>query len=102
MERFGLAAPSADSYSFEAHLVKSAQQIVVGSDVSILDALLQSGVNIDCSCRQRICSACEVRVLEGVADHHRDEILTDAGRSSNKTMMVCCSRARSRTLVLDL
>ncbi|NVM90600.1 ferredoxin [Variovorax sp. SG517] len=101
MERFGLAAPSADSYSFEVHLVKSAQQIVVGSDVSILDALLQSGVNIGCSCRQRICSACEVRVLEGVADH-RDEILTDAGRSSNKTMMVCCSRARSRTLVLDL
>jgi len=100
-ERFGPAALPADSSSFEVQLAKSAQRIVVGSDISILDALLQSGVNVDYSCRQGICGACEVRVLEGVADH-RDEILTDAERSSNKTMMVCCSRARSRTLVLDL
>jgi hypothetical protein len=39
--------------------------------------------------------------LEGIPEH-RDEILTEADRKSNKTMMVCCSRACSSTPVLDL
>ena len=48
-----------------------------------------------------MCGTCETKVLEGVPDH-RDLILTDAERASNKTMMICCSGAKSPTLVLDL
>ncbi|WPH24056.1 PDR/VanB family oxidoreductase [Variovorax paradoxus] len=101
MERFGAAAPPPDAGSFELRLAKSGRSVMVGRGVSTLDALLQAGVNVDYSCRQGICGSCEVRVLEGIPEH-RDEILTDAERKSNKTMMVCCSRACSSTLVLDL
>lgn len=101
MERFGAAAPPADAGSFEVRLAKSNRRVLVKPDMSTLDALLEAGVDVDYSCRQGICGACEVRVLEGVPDH-RDEILTDAERASHKTMMVCCSRACSPALVLDL
>jgi tetrachlorobenzoquinone reductase len=101
MERFGAAAPPPDAGSFELRLARSGRSVMVGAEVSTLDALLQAGVNIDYSCRQGICGSCEVRVLEGIPEH-RDEILTQTERASNKTMMVCCSRACSATLVLDL
>ncbi|RRH85544.1 oxidoreductase [Variovorax beijingensis] len=101
MERFGAAAPPPDAGSFELRLVKSGRSVMVGPEVSTLDALLQAGVNVDYSCRQGICGSCEVGVLQGIPEH-RDEILTEAERKSNKTMMVCCSRACSPTLVLDL
>lgn len=101
MERFGAAAPPPDAGSFELRLARSGRSVMVRSDMSTLDALLQAGVNVDYSCRQGICGSCEVRVLEGVPEH-RDEILTAAERASNRTMMVCCSRACNGTLVLDL
>jgi ferredoxin-NADP reductase len=101
VERFGVATPPPDAGSFEVRLAKSGRSVMVGPEVSTLDALLQAGVNVDYSCRQGICGSCEVRVLEGIPEHH-DEILTAAERASNKTMMVCCSRACSPTVVLDL
>lgn len=101
MERFEAAAPPLDAGSFEVQLAKSGHRVRVGPQQTLLDALLQAGVEVDYSCRQGICGSCEVRVLEGQPEHH-DEILTAAERASNKTMMACCSRARSPTLVLDL
>jgi vanillate O-demethylase ferredoxin subunit len=48
-----------------------------------------------------VCGTCETRVLEGIPDH-RDLVLNDAEKAANKTMMICCSRAKSATLLLDL
>ncbi|MBU2407850.1 MAG: 2Fe-2S iron-sulfur cluster binding domain-containing protein, partial [Gammaproteobacteria bacterium] len=101
VERFGAAPLPADAGSFELRLAKSGRQLTVGADTTVLDALLDAGVDVDYSCRQGICGSCEVRVLEGSPDH-RDEILTEAERTSGKTMMVCCSRAKSASLTLDL
>lgn len=101
MERFGPAALPADAGCFEVRLARSGRQLVVAAEVSLLDALLEAGVDIDHSCRQGICGSCEVRVLEGVPEH-RDELLTESERATNKTMMACCSRACSPTLTLDL
>lgn len=101
VERFGAAAPPPDAGSFELRLARSGRSVMVGPELSTLDALLQAGVNVDYSCRQGICGSCEVHVLEGIPEH-RDEILTEAERASNKTMMACCSRACSATLVVDL
>jgi hypothetical protein len=40
-------------------------------------------------------------LLEGEADH-RDLLLSSGERAANRSMMICCSRARSKRLVLDL
>jgi vanillate O-demethylase ferredoxin subunit len=53
------------------------------------------------SCQQGICGQCEVRVIAGEPEH-RDSVLSEAERASNQTVMVCCSRARSGALTLDL
>ena len=63
--------------------------------------LTNNGISIDSSCEAGICGCCEVGVLDGEVDH-RDEVLTPAQRAGNKSMMACCSRAKSARLVLDL
>ena len=45
------------------------------------------------------CAACMTRYLEGDPDH-RDPILGDVARQTH--MLICCSRAKSDVLVLDL
>lgn len=53
------------------------------------------------SCEQGVCGTCLTRVLEGVPDH-RDLYLTPDERAANYQFTPCCSRAKSRRLVLDL
>ena len=40
-------------------------------------------------------------VIEGEPDH-RDVYLTDDEKSANDQILVCCSRAKSKKLVLDI
>ena len=80
---------------------RSGQVLPVAADQTIVDALLAAGVDAPYSCQQGICGSCEVKVLQGSPDH-RDDVLTEAEKASNKTMMICCSRACSPELVLDL
>jgi len=86
---------------FEVVLAKSGRTVGVPSGKSILDTLLQLGVDAPFSCMEGVCSSCETRVLSGIPDH-RDLILTSEERAANDRMMICCSRAKSRTLVLEL
>jgi ferredoxin len=82
-------------------LARSGQVVVVPDGKSILDTLLESGVDVPYSCREGVCGSCELSVLEGEPDH-RDLVLTDADEASNKMMLVCCSRSKSERLVLDI
>jgi vanillate O-demethylase ferredoxin subunit len=81
-------------------LVKSDLRVFVKAGESILDALRGAGVDAPFSCTEGVCGSCEMRVLEGIPDH-RDMVLTDAERAANKSMMICCSGAKSEVLVLD-
>jgi Flavodoxin reductases (ferredoxin-NADPH reductases) family 1 len=87
--------------AFEVVLAQSGQVLAVEPGISILDTLLDAGVDIPFSCMDGICGSCRVGVREGVPDH-RDMVLTDDERARNDTMMVCCSGSRSSRLVLDL
>jgi ferredoxin-NADP reductase len=89
------------SHGFRVVLAKSGRTIDVLPGQTILEALQEAGVYAPFSCREGVCGTCEVRVLQGVADH-RDTILTEQEKASNRTMMVCCSLAKSEELVLDL
>ncbi|MDB5991294.1 MAG: ferredoxin [Herbaspirillum sp.] len=93
------AATTDPSYSVE--LRRSGLTIQVPAGGSLLSALLDAGASPNYSCGEGVCGACETKVLAGDVDH-RDSILSKAERAANKTMMVCVSRSKSSTLVLDM
>jgi ferredoxin-NADP reductase len=82
-------------------LERSAMEVAVSKDESILDALEAAGAPVSQECREGICGACETKVLDGDPDH-RDSILTAAEKASCSTMFICVSGSRSARLVLDL
>jgi vanillate O-demethylase ferredoxin subunit len=63
--------------------------------------LIDEGIDPLYDCQRGECGICQVAVLEGVPDH-RDHILSDDERTSNKLMQICVSRAKTPRLVLDL
>lgn len=87
--------------SIEVELAQSRQTIEVPEGVSILDAVIDAGIEVPFSCAEGICGSCRTGVLAGLPDH-RDHVLTASERDSNDTMMICCSRSKSVKLVLDL
>ena len=86
---------------FEVVLAKTGLNLRVAAGQSILEAVEAAGVDAPNSCINGICGACETRVLAGLPDH-QDDILTAEERRRNDLMMICCSRSRTRFLVLDL
>ncbi len=86
---------------FEVRCARSAKSVQVRPGQTVLHALLDLGVQVPYACEEGICGTCEVPVLEGNPDH-RDSVLTQQEKDAGKTMMVCCSGAKSDVLVLDI
>jgi tetrachlorobenzoquinone reductase len=86
---------------FEVRLHRSGRTIAVPPGESILDVLLDAGVNVSFACTEGVCGTCETRVIDGMPDH-RDCFLTDEEKAENSKIMICCSRSRSPLLTLDL
>jgi ferredoxin-NADP reductase len=100
-ELFQAAAPKASDGAFEVELKHSGRVFTVPPGRSILDVLMDGGEEPLHDCRRGDCGVCQVGVLEGEVDH-RDFVLSEAERASNKVMQICVSRAKSPRLVLDL
>ena len=103
IERFAavhVEAPSATE-TYVVECAKSGKTVEVPPGKSILDSLIDAGLNPDHSCKEGVCGACETAVISGEIDHH-DGILTKIERASNKTMMICVSRCKRGPLVLDI
>lgn len=100
-ESFGAADTTGASGSMTVKLARDGRVFQVPPSQSILDCLRAGGVELPFSCRQGVCGACETRVVAGIPDH-RDMVLSESERKSNKTMMICCSRSQGGDLVLDL
>ena len=104
-EAFTLDAEASAALSegdeFTVRVASSGQAYPVPSGSSIADVLQANGVEVDLSCEQGICGACLVPVLAGLPDH-RDEVLSEAEHAANDQMTICCSRAHSAELTLDL
>ena len=101
LEYFKAKEPPAATGGFTVVLAKSGRELRVPSGTTILEALLQEGIDVPHACTEGVCATCETAVLEGIPDH-RDLVLTESERAANKTMMVCCSGSKSERLVLDL
>jgi ferredoxin-NADP reductase/predicted TIM-barrel fold metal-dependent hydrolase/nitrite reductase/ring-hydroxylating ferredoxin subunit len=94
-------ALAGDDEPFEVVLRRSRTTVAVAAGQSIADALSAAGIEAPTSCREGTCGTCETGVVAGGVDH-RDSVLTDAERRTGSTIMICCSRATTPTLTLDL
>lgn len=97
------AAPAAhvSDESFELVLARSGRTLTVPKSLSALAVLQAAGVHVDSSCETGVCGTCLTGVVEGTPDH-RDLYLTDDEHARNDSFTPCCSRALTRTLVVDL
>lgn len=102
LEYFG-AAPQDTSgdQSFQVKLASSGATYEIAADETIVQALQKHAVEIMVSCEQGVCGTCITRVLEGECDH-RDLYFTDEEKARHDQFTPCCSRAKSKVLVLDL
>jgi vanillate O-demethylase ferredoxin subunit len=101
VEYFAAREAAATEGGFTVELARSGRTVLVQPGHTILDSLLEIGVEPPYSCREGICGTCEVRVIDGTPDH-RDLVLSAAEKAANDRMLICCSGARSSKLVLDL
>jgi vanillate O-demethylase ferredoxin subunit len=87
--------------AFEVALQRSGRVVTVPKGITIVRALEDAGIPVMVSCEQGVCGTCLTPVLDGVPDH-RDSYLTPDEQAANDQMTLCCSRAKSARLVLDL
>ncbi|WP_331000098.1 PDR/VanB family oxidoreductase [Acetobacter garciniae] len=104
-EAFGSASASPHAGAdggFEVVLARSGgRSVQVPPGTSIVGALAQAGISVETVCQQGICGTCLCTVLEGTPDH-RDSFLSAEEQAANDQIALCCSRATSARLVLDL
>jgi ferredoxin len=91
----------AEDTAIEVVLQRSGLTFMVPPNKSILQVLIDEGIDPLYDCQRGECGICQVAVLEGVPDH-RDHILSDDERAGNKVMQICVSRAKTPRLVIDL
>jgi len=101
IEYFTPKQEAAKTGGFTVELARSGKEFIIPEGKSILQVLLDAGVDVDYSCELGICGACEQRVISGIPDH-RDAILTEEEQASNTKVMICCAGCKSERLVLDL
>jgi vanillate O-demethylase ferredoxin subunit len=94
-----LPARLEDDRPFAVRLARNGGEYKVAAGETILDVLRRHGVETRSSCELGYCGACLTRYLAGEPDH-RDPILNEAARETH--LLICCSRAKSGELVLDL
>ena len=86
---------------FHIELSSTGQRFLVSPERTIAEVLLSAKVDIMLSCEQGICGSCITDVISGIPEH-RDCVLTDEEKAENTQITVCCSRAKTSVLVLDL
>lgn len=86
--------------AFMVRLARSAVELRVEPEQSVLEVIRSAGVDVLTDCEEGICGSCETRVLEGEIEH-RDYVLTAQEKARMDCMMVCVSRAACPLLVLD-
>ncbi|WP_027543531.1 PDR/VanB family oxidoreductase [Bradyrhizobium sp. WSM2254] len=101
LEDFKPTADLQPQGGFTIELARSGRILEVPSGKTILQVLQEAGITATSSCEVGICGECQTAVLEGIPDH-KDSVLSDAERASNKAIMICCSGSKSEKLVLDI
>lgn len=94
--------PSASGQTdFELMIASTGQIIPVPDNQSAAQAMSSAGLSVSLSCEQGICGSCLTPIVDGIPDHH-DHFQTEPEKATNRHFTPCCSRAKTRRLVLDL
>ena len=91
----------AEDTDFKIEIASTGIRLNVPAEKSVVDVLVEHGVDIPVSCEQGVCGTCVTRVLQGEPDH-RDMFMTAHEHARNDQFTPCCSRSKSKLLVLDL
>ena len=86
---------------FTVEASRSGLTLEIPGDRTIAEVLVEHGVNVSLSCEQGVCGTCLVAVLDGKPEH-RDSFQSQEEKAANTQMTICCSRAQSPLLVLDV
>jgi vanillate O-demethylase ferredoxin subunit len=100
-EIFSAPEEKSGDAAFEVELKSNGHVYEIPAGKTILDVLLEAGEDPMHDCKRGDCGICQTAVLDGIPDH-RDYILSESERASNKVMQICISRAKTKRLVLDL
>lgn len=91
----------ADSRPIQLQLHRSGIQLEVDANKSILDTILEAGIDVPYSCGTGNCKTCAMVVIDGEPDH-QDSVLSDVERNDARLICPCVSRARGDHLTLDI
>ncbi|WP_321880870.1 PDR/VanB family oxidoreductase [Paraburkholderia bannensis] len=103
-EAFGASNVQAmtEGGGFQVELASTGRVFDVPPERTIASVLLEGGVSVPLSCEMGICGACLTPVREGAIDH-RDTVQSEAEKCAPvQQIALCCSRARSSRIVIDL
>lgn len=100
-ELFTGVAEQAGDRAFDVVLQSSGQRLHVPADRTILDVLIDAGIDPMYDCRRGDCGICATPVIAGTPDH-RDVTLGTREKAAGKILCTCVSRSLTDTLVLDL
>lgn len=100
VELFAAAEPQDGDAAFDVELRQSGNILHVGPEQTILQAMIDAGLDPLYDCQRGECGVCQTGVIEGEIDH-RDYCLSDSEKREGKVMQICVSRARGKRLVLD-
>lgn len=84
---------------FTLRLAGRGIELPVAADESAVDALHDLGIDVPTSCAQGVCGTCVVRWTGGEPEH-RDHCLSPTERRHK--LALCCSRAKSAVLEIEL
>ena len=90
-----------ENAAFKVKIASTGAVFDVPEDRTIVEVLRANGLDVETMCEEGICGTCATVLLDGEPDH-RDFVLDDEEKARGEFIMVCCSRARSPVLTLDL
>ncbi|CAE6723697.1 PDR/VanB family oxidoreductase [Paraburkholderia nemoris] len=99
-ELFAVSHDGAAATAFEVELKASKLTLSVPPDKTILDVMIDAGLDPLFDCRRGDCGVCTAQIVDGEPEH-RDICLSAADRARGD-FCPCVSRAKSARLVLDL
>ena len=96
-----LAESENPQHLFRVRVASSGEEYEIPPDRSIAEVLDEAGHFVPLSCEEGVCGTCMVPLLEGEAEH-RDLFMTPAEHAEGDMITLCCSRAKSDLLVVDI